>query len=480
MVDNLTWRAASDTVKEPNNLYENYGETWKKFNKGYANKNLATLPKATTETGITIGSWDITEEMQGKLQLNCFLSQYKRGYSYTAIYLLRDRTDEKGNQTFGFYQGNYAPRAAATYLHNFTTILKDTSTVVPGQINYSIPNQPATTHDLLLQKNDSTYALILWGERYTSGGADTINVSLGVSFKTVNIYDPTTGTSPLQTLADKNTVKVATSDHPVIIEFSGADSTQIVQGVSVNPATATVSVGHTVQLTATVTPLTAVNKNVNWSSSDNTIATVDATGLVTGIKAGTAIVTVTTFDGGFKATSSITVEPVHVTGVTVTPATANINVNETVQLTATVSPDNAGDKAVTWSSSNTSVATVNNDGLVTGITAGSATITATTKDGNKTSTSQITVTSPTAIWNININGYIIRIFYVNSYTLRIEITLNNSYLVKIINLQGRILKSFKGNEPATFNIQKGEFPAGVYLININDGKKEISKKIVLF
>lgn len=95
---------------------------------------------------------------------------------------------------------------------------------------------------------------------------------------------------------------------------------------------------------------------------------------------------------GAEIEVTYTAETVHPTSVSVSPSTASIEAGETVQLTETVLPSNATDKSVTWSSSNTSVATVNSSGLVTGVSAGSATITVTTVDGSKTATCAVTVT----------------------------------------------------------------------------------------
>ena len=157
--------------------------------------------------------------------------------------------------------------------------------------------------------------------------------------------------------------------------------------------TAAVAAGAATQITATVTPANATNKTVTWSSSDTKIATVDANGKVTGVKAGKVTITATAKDGsGVKGTISVTVTaPVKVTSVKVT-GTSTVNVGSTVKLTATVSPSTATNKEVTWKSSNTAVATVDANGNVKGIKAGTATITATAKDGSKKSgTLKVTV-----------------------------------------------------------------------------------------
>jgi gliding motility-associated-like protein len=166
-----------------------------------------------------------------------------------------------------------------------------------------------------------------------------------------------------------------------------------VTGVTVSPTTATLATGATQQLTATIAPSNATNTAVSWSSSNTAVATVSSTGLVTAVAAGAATITVTTADGSKTATSAVTVSAISVTGVTVSPTTASLATGATQQLIATVAPTNATNKAVTWSSSNTGVATVNTTGLVTAVTAGTATITVTTQNGSKTATCAITVTA---------------------------------------------------------------------------------------
>lgn len=166
----------------------------------------------------------------------------------------------------------------------------------------------------------------------------------------------------------------------------------LVTGVTLEEA-AEIKIGETVTLTAAVAPANATNKDVTWTSSDTTIATVDATGKVTGESAGTATITATTVDGGKTATCVVTVtdpEPVivPVTGVTLDKTTAEVAVNNTVQLTATVAPENATDKTVTWTSSDETIATVA-DGVVTALKAGTVTITA--ASGEATATCEVTV-----------------------------------------------------------------------------------------
>lgn len=170
-----------------------------------------------------------------------------------------------------------------------------------------------------------------------------------------------------------------------------------VTGVTLNKATLELGIGATEKLTATVAPKDAKNKSVTWSSSDEDIATVSSTGEVTAVAEGTATITVTTVEGGFTATCEVTVlPPVKVTGVSLNKAELTLETGQSSKLTATVTPDDAADKSVTWSSSAEDVATVDG-GTVTAISEGTATITATTVDGGFTATCTVTVKPGTPI-----------------------------------------------------------------------------------
>ena len=152
----------------------------------------------------------------------------------------------------------------------------------------------------------------------------------------------------------------------------------------------TLTVGDVGQLIATVGPENATDKTVTWTSSKESVATVDATGKVTAIAEGTA--TIKAKAGSISTTCIVTVKAatVAVTSVTLDKTELALTVGDAaVQLTATVKPDNATDADVDWSSSDQSVATVDGSGLVTAVADGTATITA--KAGDKTAECKVTI-----------------------------------------------------------------------------------------
>ena len=174
-----------------------------------------------------------------------------------------------------------------------------------------------------------------------------------------------------------------------------APTTIKVTGVTLDRQTIGMTEGETASLAATVAPANASDKSVTWSSSAKEVATVDTEGKVTAVKAGEATITVTTKDGGKTASCKVTVAAatVAVTGVEVDPEELYLVEGTSAQVKATVAPENATDKNVTWTSGSTEVATVDENGNVTAVKAGEATITVTTKDGGKTAACKVTVTA---------------------------------------------------------------------------------------
>ena len=169
----------------------------------------------------------------------------------------------------------------------------------------------------------------------------------------------------------------------------------IAQEIELNEVSLTLNEDETFQLEATVLPEDAVDKTVTWSSSDEDVATVSETGLVTALETGTAIITATC--EGVTATCEVTVQAI-AKEIELNEVSLTLNEDESFQLEATVLPEDAVDKTVTWSSSDKDVATVSKKGLVEAIEKGTAVITATC--GDATATCEVTVMDKTGIEEI--------------------------------------------------------------------------------
>ena len=227
-------------------------------------------------------------------------------------------------------------------------------------------------------------------------------------------------------------------------------TTYLVTGITLNQNAYSLDVGNSFQLTATITPNYATNKGVTWSSSNTSVATVSTTGLVTAKSPGTATITCTAKDGsGVKATCSITVNNILVTNITLNSTSKSLDVGNTYQLTATVTPINATNKGVTWSSSNTSVATVSTTGLVTAKSPGTATITCTAKDGSGVkATCSITVRDAVKINTTHFPDVAFRDYVSNNLDTNGDGYLNNEEIaaVKTINVNNQDIYDLKGIE----------------------------------
>lgn len=219
--DNQVWNAADPTPAcRADGLYGNFGQTWLKKYQGHSAKELETLPRVTTETGVRVGDCNgaITEEVQACNYLNLFLAQYKRGWSQTFIYEFLDDPDG----AFGFYGSDYrTKRKSADYMHCFTTLLHDNKPrKKSGKLAYStVEPLPETVHDLLLQKSDGTFWLIIWGEK--ASGEEQIQLLLPASIKQVSVYDPMCGTDVQQTLKNEKNVPhtLTLSNHPLLLQL---------------------------------------------------------------------------------------------------------------------------------------------------------------------------------------------------------------------------------------------------------------------
>lgn len=202
-----------------------------------------------------------------------------------------------------------------------------------------------------------------------------------------------------------------------------------VETITISQTAAEMKTGDALTLTATIAPAGATDKTIVWASSNEKVATVDQNGKVTAVGAGEASITaVSKANPTVKASCKVTVKDpvVPVTGITLDKTSAELETGETLQLTATVAPANATDKTVTWKSSDETIATVDQNGLVKAVGIGEATITASA--GDQTAECALTVKSGTV--GVEIVGF--------DSTAPIKVyDLNGRYIAdKVENLEG--------------------------------------------
>jgi len=187
-------------------------------------------------------------------------------------------------------------------------------------------------------------------------------------------------------------ITVQSADGAVSVSFKLTVSKVPVESVKLDKNSLSISYSRTAQLKAEVLPADTTRYKVRWESDNENIATVDSSGLVTGVGLGSAVIKAISDDNdSVFATCNVEITNVKAEGVSLDKTALAIQTGSTKPLTALVTPEDTYNKNVTWSSSDTSIATVNNKGEVTGISLGTATITATTEDGGHTACCKVTV-----------------------------------------------------------------------------------------
>jgi uncharacterized protein YjdB len=250
-------------------------------------------------------------------------------------------------------------------------------------LSVSVKPSDATNKKVTYESSNPSVATV------TAGGK-VKGISTGVAIITV--------TTEENSKTDTIKVKVYKPETPVV----NPPTTVRVTSIKFNKASETMYEGESKTLSTTIMPSNATNKAITCSSSNDSIVKVSVSNnscLVKGAAVGTATITVTTKDGAKNATASVTVSKkpvttISVTGIKFDKTSESVYVGESKSLTATISPANATNKAITCTSSDNSIATVSVSGnscVVKGVAVGIATITVTTKDGGKTSTIKVTV-----------------------------------------------------------------------------------------
>ena len=186
----------------------------------------------------------------------------------------------------------------------------------------------------------------------------------------------------------------------------------------------TMTTGESFRLEYTIEPENTTNKEVEWESSDKTIATVNADGEVTAVSDGECTITVKVKGSDTSAKCVVKVNPIKVTGVTLNETTKSIEAGKSFTLTATVSPENAKDKSIKWSSSDPNIAKVE-DGLVTALAKGTCNIIATTNDGNFKAQCSVNVL-PISVKGVLVTESSVKILNGESYTFTYSILPENA------------------------------------------------------
>ncbi len=231
----------------------------------------------------------------------------------------------------------------------------------------------------------------------TVGGKSILTATVAPGNATDKKITWTSGNTAVATVSETGEVSAIAAGTATITAKAGDETatctvtvnprTVAVTGITLNKNTLSLIVGGSETLTATVTPGDATGKSVTWISNDTGVATVSADGEVTAITVGEAIITAKA--GEKTASCTVTVNPIAVTAITLSQNSLGLKVSESQTLTAAVTPDNATDKTVTWTSSDERVAVVSG-GAITAIAAGNAIVTA--KAGDKTAECTVTVT----------------------------------------------------------------------------------------
>ncbi len=228
------------------------------------------------------------------------------------------------------------------------------------------------------------------GERFDGAGMVITAYYEDGSSRTVTGYS----VSPIRPLAVGDTsVEINYRGRTTTVAIEVSKATIPVTSVKLDQDTLTMNPGYSHALNVTVLPVSATNKQVTWSSSNINVVEVDENGVLYARGIGTAVITVTTNDGGRTDTIAVTViaPTVPVTGIELNQEGVSMEIHDKLNLIVSFTPENATDKSVTWTSSNTSVVQVDANGQLTAVGAGEAVITVTSRDGGYTAYCRVTV-----------------------------------------------------------------------------------------
>jgi len=203
--------------------------------------------------------------------------------------------------------------------------------------------------------------------------------------------------------------------------------TGLIESITLNYSEYNLPVKEVVKLVANISPSTAKNQTLIWSSSDLSVATVSSNGYVSGLSIGESTITCSSTDGSnIVKQCLIKVYEPHVENITLNYSTYDLSLNNTFKLEATISPSNAKNKSITWSTNNAKVASVNSQGTVSALSVGTATITCTASDGYNANATCIVNVVEIPVSDITLNAQSIALEVGNTYSLQATVAPTNA------------------------------------------------------
>lgn len=206
---------------------------------GDANQVAPGEPVNTTETGYYTSTDPsdangVAPIVQAKYLLDDVMDQFQAGTKMDFIYELVDQQPDPNNTNpelhFGLFNNDWTPKPAAVAVHNLMLLMQDAGTggIMPGSLSYALNGMPSSGNSLLFEKSDGTFVLALWNEARLSGPTSNtvamvagtpVTLTLASAASNIDVFDPLTGTSVIQSASNTNQITVNLPDHPILIEI---------------------------------------------------------------------------------------------------------------------------------------------------------------------------------------------------------------------------------------------------------------------
>ena len=193
----------------------------------------------------------MSQDVQAKYLLDLYFDAAQDGASKTYVYQLMDAYapgSPQGDDGYGLFNPDGTAKPAATAIHDLTGILADTGTTAatftPGTLDYSVSGLPSTGGSMALANSDGTFDIAVWNEPQiwdaattseTASAAASVTVQFGSTYASVSVYDPMSGTAPIETLTDVSAIQLSVTDHPLVIKLGGPAAVASVMTVSPSP-----------------------------------------------------------------------------------------------------------------------------------------------------------------------------------------------------------------------------------------------------